>query len=222
MSGTTLAPSTPTNRRLAGITAASVNGSAISVIEFIWDPANVENSTMSSLSGVDGYDQKPVAPYISGKFRDTGTNSVTSFTGLSNATVVFLLANGEDEHVALTVLNLVDITLTSALIVIVTISVYENFVARVTTGDRRTWPSWMGDIDFWQLKMKLLSTIVAISAIGLLESFIDVRETSDRDLYFYIGIHLTFVVSTVALAAAERLAGRHGPAEKTGDHPPLY
>jgi len=94
MSGT-LAPSTPTNRRLSGITAASVNGTAISVIEFAWDPANVENTTVSSLSGVDGYDQKPVAPYISGKFRDTAANSVTSFTGMSNATVVFLLANGK-------------------------------------------------------------------------------------------------------------------------------
>ena len=91
----TLGPSTPTNRRLAGTTAFSVNGSAISVIEFMWDPANLENSTMSSLSGVDGYDQKPVAPYISGKFRDTGANSVTSFTGMSNATVVVLLANGK-------------------------------------------------------------------------------------------------------------------------------
>ena len=91
----TLAPSTPTNRRLAGITAASVNGTAFSVIEFVWDPANVENTTMTSLSGVDGYDQKPVAPFISGKFRDTGANSVTAFTGLNNATVVFLLANGK-------------------------------------------------------------------------------------------------------------------------------
>ena len=58
------------------------------------------------------------------------------FKGAKKAlTLVFLLANGQDEHVALTVLNLVDITLTSALIVIVTISVYENFVARVTTED---------------------------------------------------------------------------------------
>jgi hypothetical protein len=94
MSGT-LAPSTPTNRRLSGITAASVNGTAYSVIEFMWDPANVENSTMASLSGIDGFDQKPVAAFISGKFRDTGANSVTSFTGMSNATVVFLLANGK-------------------------------------------------------------------------------------------------------------------------------
>ena len=91
----TLSPSTPTNRRLAGTTAFTVNGTAISVIEFMWDPANVENTTMTSLSGVDGYEQKPVAPYISGKFRDTGANSVTGFTGLSNATVVVLLANGK-------------------------------------------------------------------------------------------------------------------------------
>lgn len=91
----TLAPSTPTNMRLSGITAFSVNGSAISVIEFMWDPANVENTTVTSLSGVDGFDQKPVAPYVSGKFRDTAANSVTGFTGLTNATVVVLMANGK-------------------------------------------------------------------------------------------------------------------------------
>ena len=61
MSGT-LAPTTPTNRRLAGITAFTVNGSAFPVIEFTWDPATVENETMTSLSGVDGYSQKPTAP----------------------------------------------------------------------------------------------------------------------------------------------------------------
>lgn len=94
MSGT-LAASTPTNRRLAGITAFTVNGTAISVIEFAWDPADVENSTMTSLSGVDGFDQKPVAPYISGKFRDTSGVNVTGFTRLTNATVAVLLANGK-------------------------------------------------------------------------------------------------------------------------------
>lgn len=61
----------------------------------MWDPANVENTTMDSLSGIDGFSQKPVAAFISGKFRDTGSNSVTGFTGMSNATVVFLLANGK-------------------------------------------------------------------------------------------------------------------------------
>ena len=94
MSGT-LAPSTPTNRRLAGITAFSVNGSAFNVIEFSWDPGVVENETMTSLSGVDGFSQKPVAPYIAGKFRDAQSVNVTGFTNLSNATIVVQLANGK-------------------------------------------------------------------------------------------------------------------------------
>lgn len=94
MSGT-LAPSTPTNRRLAGITSATVNGSAFSVTEFAWDPGSVARETMTSLSGVDGYSEKPVAPYISGKFRDGSNVSVTGFTQLTNATVVLQLANGK-------------------------------------------------------------------------------------------------------------------------------
>ena len=72
----------------------------------------------------------------------------------------------------------------------------------------------MGNIDFSQLKLKLLSTIVAISAIKLLEAFMDVPEMSDRDLYFYMGIHLTFVFSTLAFAISERISsnGEHGGA----------
>jgi hypothetical protein len=96
MSGaTTLAPTTPTSRRLAGITVATVNGSSIPVVEFAWDPGSVERETMTSLSGVDGYAEKPVAPYMSGKFRDSQAVSVTGFVGMYNATVVFQLANGK-------------------------------------------------------------------------------------------------------------------------------
>ena len=94
MSGT-LAPSTPTNRRLAGITKFTVNGAAFAVTEFAWDPGSIARETMTSLSGVDGYRTMPVAPYISGKFRDAASVNVTAFTQLSNATVVVQLANGK-------------------------------------------------------------------------------------------------------------------------------
>ena len=50
---------------------------------------------MTSLSGVDGYSQKPVAPFVSGKFRDSQAVSVTGFTNLNNATIVVTLANGK-------------------------------------------------------------------------------------------------------------------------------
>jgi uncharacterized protein (TIGR00645 family) len=107
----------------------------------------------------------------------------------------------------LVVLDIIDVTLTGALVVIVILSVYENFVSEIDNTLHAGWPDWMGNIDFSELKLKLLSTIVAISAIKLLEAFMDVPRMDDRDLYFYIGIHLTFVTSTAVFALAERLSG---------------
>ena len=94
MSGS-LNTSTPINRRLAGITAAQIDGIAYPVTEFSWDPATVKRETMTSLSGVDGYSELPKAPYIAGKFRDGASVSVTSFNGKTNSTIVFVLANGK-------------------------------------------------------------------------------------------------------------------------------
>jgi hypothetical protein len=94
MSGT-LQPTTPTNRRLAGITVASVNGITYPITEFSWSPGVVKRETMTSLSGVDGYAENPRAPYVAGKFRDGASVSVTSFNAMTNATVVIQLANGK-------------------------------------------------------------------------------------------------------------------------------
>jgi len=120
------------------------------------------------------------------------------------------LVTATESNMTLLVLDLIDMTLTGALVVTVMLSVYENFVSKVDTKNQPGWPEWMGAIDFSELKLKLLSTIVAISAIKLLEAFMDVPHTNDRELYFYLGIHLTFVVSTLAFALSERLAGGHG------------
>jgi uncharacterized protein (TIGR00645 family) len=65
----------------------------------------------------------------------------------------------------------------------------------------------MGAIDFTALKIKLLGSIVAISAIQLLKQFMDVRTASDRDLTWYVIIHVVFVVSSVLLALSDRIAG---------------
>jgi uncharacterized protein (TIGR00645 family) len=132
--------------------------------------------------------------------------------------LIKMTISSNESHVTVELLNLIDLTLTGALVVLVAISVYENFVSRVDAKDHEDWPDWMGNIDFSQLKLKLLSTIVAISAIKLLEAFMDVPEMNDRDLYFYIGIHLTFVFSTLAFALAERLSGH----DQMGDGPPHH
>ena len=67
----------------------------------------------------------------------------------------------------------------------------------------------MGTIDFTALKIKLLGSIVAISAIQLLKQFMEIKTASDRDLWWYVIIHLVFVGSSVLLALSDRISGEH-------------
>jgi uncharacterized protein (TIGR00645 family) len=128
------------------------------------------------------------------------------------------LAMSEAEAI-LAILSLVDIALTGALVMIVIFSGYENFVSRIDHTTDRNWPEWMGAIDFTALKIKLLGSIVAISAIQLLKQFMAVKTAPDRELAWYVGIHLVFVVSSVLLALSDRLSGdiKH---KKRADEPP--
>jgi uncharacterized protein (TIGR00645 family) len=116
-----------------------------------------------------------------------------------------------DEGVMLSVLGLVDLTLTASLVVIVFVSGYTNFVSPVAMRDDDRPPHWITEIDFGELKLKLMASIVAISAIKLLEGFMDVANESDRELFWLLGIHLTFVVSAFLLALADRIGHRPQP-----------
>jgi uncharacterized protein (TIGR00645 family) len=117
-----------------------------------------------------------------------------------------------EEGVLLGALAIVDLTLSASLIVIVILSGYANFVSRVDAGAHADWPRWMADVDFGELKLKLMASIVAISAVKLLEAFMDVGQESDRDLGWQTGLLATFVVSAVLLALADRLGHRSGGA----------
>jgi uncharacterized protein (TIGR00645 family) len=105
------------------------------------------------------------------------------------------------------VLSLVDLALTGSLLLIVIFSGYENFVSKIDHSGHRDWPEWMGTIDFTALKIKLLGSIVAISAIQLLKQFMAVKTATDRELTWYAVIHVVFVVSSVLLALSDRLTG---------------
>jgi len=142
------------------------------------------------------------------------------FVGLALAIIILLIKFVQEfYHLAaraftiteseaiLGILSLVDIALTGALVMIVIFSGYENFVYKIDHTAHRNWPEWMGSIDFTALKIKLLGSIVAISAIQLLKQFMAVKTASDRDLMWYVGIHLVFVVSSVLLALSDRLSG---------------
>ncbi len=112
-----------------------------------------------------------------------------------------------ESDVILGVLALIDLTLTGSLILIVIFSGYENFVSKIQHSDHEDWPEWMSKIDFSGLKLKLLSSIVAISAIQVLKAFMNLKNISDRDLMWYVGIHMMFVLSGVFMAWTDRISG---------------
>ena len=115
-----------------------------------------------------------------------------------------------ESQVVLGVLTMVDLSLTASLLIIVMFSGYENFVSKIDHADHKDWPAWMGTIDFTGLKLKLVSSIVAITAISLLKAFMDVKAMSDRDLAWLVGIHMVFVVSGLLMALTDRvIAGHH-------------
>lgn len=123
-----------------------------------------------------------------------------------------------EPDVILGVLTLVDLSLTGSLLIIVIFSGYENFVSKIDHSGHTDWPEWMGTIDFAALKLKLLSSIVAISAIQLLKQFMSVKTITpenEKVLFWLVIIHVVFVVSSVLLALSDRIAG-HGDSAGAG------
>ena len=134
-------------------------------------------------------------------------------SGLHLYDLLVQLPHLNDEAVLLSELGIVDLTLTASLVVIVFLSGYTNFVAPVASRKDDGRPHWIAEIDFSELKLKLMASIVAISGIKLLEAFMNVDHETDRQLYWLVGIHLTFVVSTIVLALAERFGPHTHPSD---------
>jgi uncharacterized protein (TIGR00645 family) len=121
------------------------------------------------------------------------------------------IATMKPEDAILMALSLIDLSLAGNLLLIVIFSGYENFVSKIDTASHEDRPEWMGTVDFSGLKMKLIASIVAISAIALLRSFLQLgegRAINERELMWLVVIHITFVVSGVMLALMDWLAGK--------------
>lgn len=129
------------------------------------------------------------------------------YFGVEFAHLVHMLFSGEGS-VVVGVLSLVDLVLVANLLMIIIFAGYENFVSKINTGDHEDRPDWMGHVDFSDLKMKLIGSIIAISGIELLKAFVNVGSLSHEQLAWKVGIHLTFVVSGLMFAVMDKL-GEH-------------
>ena len=118
------------------------------------------------------------------------------------------------EKAILVMLTMIDLTLAANLLLIVLFSGYENFVSKLDIGDAADRPEWMGKVDFSGLKMKLIASIVAISAIDLLKRFFEIGAPDkdpmvvEKEIYLLIIVHLTFVISGVLMALMDWLGSK--------------
>ncbi len=116
-----------------------------------------------------------------------------------------------EASVIVDILVLVDISLVASLLLIIIFSGYEIFVSKIDTDNHDDRPSWMGKLDFSGLKLNVIGAIVAISAIDLLKSFMDI--TSDMSegeadkLMWKVIIHMTFVLSGLLFAIMDKVVG---------------
>jgi uncharacterized protein (TIGR00645 family) len=117
-----------------------------------------------------------------------------------------LIGMGETETI-LKILGLIDAALIASLVVMVIISGYENFVSRFDNEDE---VHWLGQIDAGSLKIKVASTIVAISSIHLLQIFLNVPMYTNDHIMWYTLLHITFIVSALFLALIDKISKKPG------------
>jgi uncharacterized protein (TIGR00645 family) len=110
-----------------------------------------------------------------------------------------------DTDTMLVVLGLIDVVLISNLLMMVIVGGYETFVSRLDLEGHPDKPEWLSHVSAGVLKVKLASALIAISAIHLLETFIEAEHLTDKAMMWKVIIHLTFVFSAFAMAYTDKI-----------------
>lgn len=114
-----------------------------------------------------------------------------------------------EADLTLSLLSLIDMALVGGLLVMIMFSGYENFVSTLDINEGQEKLSWLGKMDASSLKMKVASSIVAISSIHLLRIFMDAKNIDNDKLMWYVVIHLTFVVSAFIMGYLDKITKHH-------------
>jgi len=125
--------------------------------------------------------------------------------------------------IMLVVLGLIDVVMISNLLIMVIVGGYETFVSRLGLEGHPDQPEWLSHVNASVLKVKLATAIIGISSIHLLKTFINAAAYEEKTIIAQVGIHLTFLLSALAIAASDRIMpqpargpARHSPPERPG------
>ena len=116
-----------------------------------------------------------------------------------------------ESEVMLVVLGLIDVVMIANLLIMVIVGGYETFVSRMGLEDHPDQPEWLSHVNASVLKVKLATAIIGISSIHLLKTFISAGNYSEKVLMWQTLIHITFLLSAIAIAATDRLMAHAAP-----------
>ena len=107
--------------------------------------------------------------------------------------------------IMLVVLALIDVVMISNLLIMVIVGGYETFVSRLDLDGHRDQPEWLSHVNASVLKVKLGLSIIGISSIHLLKTFINADNYSEKVLIAQTVIHIAFLLSAIAIAYTDKL-----------------
>ena len=114
--------------------------------------------------------------------------------------------------IMLVVLALIDVVMISNLLIMVIVGGYETFVSRLHLEGHDDQPEWLDHVNASVLKVKLALSIIGISSIHLLKTFINAGNYTDKVLIAQTASHAVFLLSAMAIAYTDKLmsANEHG------------
>jgi uncharacterized protein (TIGR00645 family) len=118
---------------------------------------------------------------------------------------IWTLHQLDETKIMLIVLGLIDVVMISNLLVMVIVGGYETFVSRLGLEGHPDQPEWLSHVNASVLKVKLATAIIGISSIHLLKTFINAEQITDKALLWQTVIHITFLLSAIAIALVDRL-----------------
>jgi uncharacterized protein (TIGR00645 family) len=107
--------------------------------------------------------------------------------------------------IMLVVLGLIDVVMISNLLIMVIVGGYETFISRLNLEGHPDQPEWLSHVNASVLKVKLATAIIGISSIHLLKTFINAKAYDEKTLIAQTVIHITFLLSAMAVAACDRI-----------------
>lgn len=110
-----------------------------------------------------------------------------------------------ESTIMLVVLGLIDVVMISNLLIMVIVGGYETFVSRMNLESHPDQPEWLSHVNASVLKVKLAMAIIGISSIHLLKTFINASAYDAKTLLAQTGIHITFLLSALAIAYCDRI-----------------